>query len=224
MKGPSFFFVFPMVLQLSACVVIPRVIPDGAVPPAPVEPPPAFQIIDYRAKDLEEMPLWVRLYISEGTRAVERLPQYNNKYVFIGESTGQNSHALRQWAEEFNSQQDRPLLVSARIQERLVRSANGRPDAEFGFFFERAIKAVIDGNYSGAQREGDFWILFQYLGETEFLLPGETYRYFVLLSIDTEVLKQEINEILSNVVGDPRYTREQNAAIARILGVFFDDF
>jgi len=198
-----------------------------------------WQIIE--AQNPYEIPEWVSIYLEgkvleNGYRQIESLDQFSGKYVFIGESRGDNINILKQWANGYSTVQDLPRLIAPRVERRLVAAASLYPDDEYGEYFVSMIRKVSDGEYYGALKELSFWVKRQLVPnedddedddefpQTDIPLVTERYEYFVLISVDREALQKQLREIMSNVRLSVSVTREQAAAIARVQNTFFEGF
>lgn len=200
---------------LGACTGEPAAAP--AQTPLPAGKSPEYQIMDYPGKEAgEEIPLWVSRYLSGGNAAVEALPQYEDSYVFIGENSGTNINALRQWTIGFMVDQDFPQMVSSRVQARIFAAGGENPDKVYGRYFEYAVKNTFDSGYMGPRREADYWVLKRYAGE-------DVYEFFILVQIDKDFLKKQLDGILFKL-DNPQVTREQAAAIERLKANFYEGF
>jgi hypothetical protein len=156
------------------------------------------------------------------------MDKYQDKYIFMGENSGSNFSALRQWAHYFSVEQDLPRLAATRIENRMIASASLYPDDEFGDFFEALVKSAADENYPGARKEESFWIK-RLMGEAE---PdqaentpgGERYDFFVLISADKQDIQNRIRGIMEAAKTSRPPTRDQAAAINRLKQNFFWGF
>jgi hypothetical protein len=227
MKYPGIIFLFGGMLFLCSCGGSPRAAAVPGAVPARIEPAAAqWEIINHKASVLgEELPEWVARYIAGGLEALEALPQYADKYVFVAENVGANMDALTQWALGFNIDQDLARLVSARVQARLSHGDN--PDREYGPFYEQAVKLAADHGYPGAQREADFWLLRRSTAEegSADAAEGEVYHFYILISIDAELLKSAVNEVLLAAAAlEIKPSRGETLAIDRIRAAFYEGF
>ncbi len=185
----------------------------------------AYVVIDHKTKAVgQDVPEWVTRYISDGVTGVEAMDQYKNKYVFIGEDSGTNLNALRQWSSGFTVAQDMSRMVSSRVQARFAGAAAGSPDDAYGRYFENVVKSASDASYSGARKETDFWILKRFFKADGKSVDREEYDYFVLISIDKEILQRQINDVLNGVKVDTPPTKEQATAIDRVKEAFYEGF
>jgi hypothetical protein len=193
------------------------------------------QIIESESGSGESgLPVWVRSYLDEGIRGIESLPAYNTKYMFIGKNRGENLNVLRQWADGFTVTQDLPRLIAQRTERRLVSAAVLYPDDEYGEYFERLIKKMSDEEYLGAHKEQTFWIRqkIKVAGEEPDMddeLPREDvflerYEFLVLMSIDRETLRNQVEEIMGGIKTKSSPTRNQTQAINKIRQNFFEGF
>ncbi|WP_010263758.1 hypothetical protein [Treponema primitia] len=182
-----------------------------------------IEVIDHENPD-ENMPEWVVRYLSTGAIGIETLPKYENRYVFIGKQRGNNLDSLSLWATSFSIDRDFSRLVSARIQARFTRMARGNPGEEFGRYFETVIKNSSDTAFSGASQEDSFWIKKRILGDDVLSPIGESFEYYVLISIERENLEKQINLLLTTARPDLPPTREQSTAAMRLRLIFYEEF
>jgi hypothetical protein len=162
---------------------------------------------------------------------VESIPEFRNKYVFVGLSESSNFKALSQWEAAFTPAQDFARMVASRIEARLVAAAQTViPDDTYGQFFETLIKTASDAQYQGAVKETGFWVrrlppadeAGEESAETE--VNREVYDFLVLISISKDQLESRINTIFNAVKTDINPKRNQAAAINRIGENFFEGF
>jgi hypothetical protein len=177
------------------------------------------------------LPEWVSLFLEGGIQRVEALDAYKNKYVFIGENTGNNFNALRQWADRYTAAQDFPMLVVRRVEQRLIAPASLYPDDEYGDYFAALIRAVSNAEYPGALKEESFWIRRRIYADVENdqdneprQIADERYEFFVLISMEKDPLQARIRELMADVKTAVAPTRNQTAAIQRIQQTFFEGF
>ena len=183
----------------------------------------AYQVIDHKSMAIgQDVPDWVTVYIADGLRGVERLPEYHDMYVFVGEDTGTNLNALRQWSSGFTVNQEIARMVSTRVRAKFVGAAVGSPEAEFGRYFEDVVQTVAEASFSGARRENDFWLLRRYFKADGKSIDRETYDFYVLVTIDRNLLETQVNNVINGVQSQP--TREQQTAIDRVREAFYEGF
>ncbi|GHV87308.1 hypothetical protein AGMMS50255_6040 [Spirochaetia bacterium] len=201
-------------------------------PQARGKPFQLFEILDYQTRaGGENIPEWVNRFLTEGVRGVESIPEFQDKYVFVGLSEGANFNALSQWEAAFSPAQDLARLVASRIEARFTAAAQSAvPGDTFGPFFETLIKKASDARYEGAVKETSFWVQ-QIVPADE---PGEetgvidanreVYDFLVLVSIDKKQLEFRINAIFNEARENIESRRDQTSAINRLRDNFFEGF
>jgi hypothetical protein len=210
-------------LAFAACSGGPKNAPVEA--PGYVEQTNTYTVLDHKAKAVGgDVPDWVTLYIDRGIAGVEALDAFKDKYVFVGEDTGTNLNALRQWSTGFTVAQEMGRMVSTRVQAKFVGAAAGSPDAEYGRYFEDVVKNVSDATFSGARKENDFWLLKRYFRADGKTVDRETYDFYVLVTIDKADLEKQINDLLNGVARDAPLTQEQQTAVDRVKEAFYEGF
>jgi hypothetical protein len=180
------------------------------------------------------LPVWVRSYLDNGVRGIESLDSYRGKYAFVGKNRGENFNVLRQWADGFTATQDLPRLIAQRTERRLVAAAVLYPDDEYGEYFESFIKKMSDEEYPDALKEQTFWLKQKVKTVSEEAVDDEDlpkedvfierYEFFVLMSINRETLKKQIEETMAGIKTKSAPTRNQTQAITKIRQTFFEGF
>lgn len=198
-----------------------------ALPPSPIQ--------DYQGKAAGgDIPEWVSRYFAGGDRGVERMAEYQGKYVFIGENRGINPGALGQWQTAFSPAQDFPQLAAARIETRLTGGAAGSyPDNVYGPFFEAMVKNAYDAKYREVQKEKGFWVRLvppqvppagpEDEDAEEERVERPLYVFLVLLSVDRPVFEAQVNEIFNSVKPGLKLSRGEAVAVNRVHENFFND-
>lgn len=205
---------------VSSCASAPKDKPD-AMKKAVAK----FEVIEHKASSIGgDIPEWVTTYIYDGNAGVESIARYKDKYVFIGEDSGTNLNALRMWAQGFNVAQDLARLVSMRVQAKFAGAMAGSPDDEVGRYFENVVKNVADATITGARKETDFWIYKRYFKEDGKTQDRIVYDYYVLTTIDKELLKKQLDMAISGVKPERPLTKEQTTAVDRVKEAFYEGF
>jgi hypothetical protein len=161
------------------------------------------------------MPEWLRTFLSGGIEAVERLDAFNDKYVFIGVTRGENFTALNKWAENFTVEQDFTVLAANRIEERMVLNASLYPDNEYGRFFEIFIKDAYGTEYQYAVKEDTYWIKHS---------TPEVYHFFILITINKNAMQTTIRRMLTQAHAAAAPTGFHAITINRLRQNFFEGF
>ncbi|MDR2079361.1 MAG: hypothetical protein LBP74_06555 [Treponema sp.] len=196
--------------------------------PAPeyVEKTDAYEVVDHKTKALGQgVPDWVTWYISDGLTGVEAMEAYKDKYVFIGEDSGTNLNALRQWSTGFTVNQEISRLISERVRSKFAGAAVGSPDAAYGRYFENVVETVSEASFSGVRRESDFWLLKRYFKADRKTVDRESYDFYVLMTVDKAVLERQINAVLDSAqTADTAQTSEQKRAVDLVRQSFYEGF
>ena len=180
------------------------------------------------------VPGWVYYCFNSDFRSIESMTQYSNKYIFIGESRGDNLLVLQQWADFFSVDHELPRLLVLRTERKLIMSASRYPDDEYGDFYEAFIKKISNEIFSGAAKEQSFWVRRKIITtgqpdpENPDLPPPsielERYEYYILVSINKEILQNKIRSLIADVKSSINITRQYSAAVNNIQNTFFEGF
>jgi hypothetical protein len=219
--------------QSKGVIIVPP--PIQTIPQEQTEPFDSWEIImSQNGLGNDGIPGWASYYFDNNLSAIESMDEYKGKYIFIGENRGENFNALQQWANSFAVEYDFSRLVTKRAEYRLVSSARLYPDDEYGYFFEYFILEMMNGDFPGAVKEETFWLLRKMIvNDPEAIIdedlpqPDVTvdrYEFLVLVSVDKEILRNQISSIMQGIKTEVPPTREQSAAIARIKSTFFNRF
>jgi outer membrane murein-binding lipoprotein Lpp/Holliday junction resolvase RusA-like endonuclease len=144
----------------------------------------------------EDLPQWLSSYLDSGVPGVEKLPDYKDKYCIVADEmgTGNNTKVLQQlltWVNNFNAQQQIGAQINTRVASVFKANENKVPDNEESRRkFSNAINTLISASYSGARKEGDWWVKQRVESkgqETEI-----RYTVYVLYSIPKKTLEDQI--------------------------------
>jgi len=195
------------------------------LPPIPeeVKIPRTFTITDYKNKSGgEAVPEWVNLYLDSGVREVETLKPYQSSYVFVYKNEGNNFNAMQLWEDNFSVELDFPRIAAARIETR-VSAGVPYPDEEYGAFYEELIRAASDAPWTGASREGDFWIRKKYPpNETED--EQESWEFLILVTMEKTFFSSQLKAVFEKINPIPPPNENQTAAANRLKEQFFEKF
>ena len=169
----------------------------------------------------DSLPYWLEAFLYGGIESVESSRQFQDKYAFIGIHEGANFFTLARWADNFSAVLDLPMLAAARIEKNLIKSASLYPDDEYGRFFERLVKNAYNADYPGAVKEDTYWIKIN-TGEPQD--ASEAYMFFVLISIDRQIMQNLINEMITQTLHSVTPTRSQTSSINNMRQSFFEGF
>ncbi len=154
------------------------------------------------ALGVNQLPVWVETYITEGVLAVEKLASYEGSYCFVGEESGTNIDALQSWVSSFDIPSEIAANVSTRVNALFTGAASGSPDGEYGTYFENIVKSTSSASYSGARKVNDWWVLTRRYDPDQKKKYTDEYRCYVLYTIDKDLLDQQVLEMMDKVASD----------------------
>jgi hypothetical protein len=150
---------------------------------------------------------------------VQALPEYKDKYCVIGQETGVNKQFVLAWADNFSAQQQIGAMLRTSIQSAYTAKVDGQAQSSGGAnsssaagtgsgsyeqSINNSINALVNVNYSGAQREGDWWVLQRRYDPDQKDVFSDEYTAFVLYTIPKALLNQQVaNALLTNENIDP---------------------
>jgi hypothetical protein len=167
------------------------------------------------------IPEWLRSFLDNGIEAIEKLDDYNDKYVFIGINKGENITALNKWTEFYTVTQDFPMLAATRIEKRMYLTASLYPDDEYGAFYETMIHNAYNAVYPGAVKEDNYWIKIKSENTEE---PSENYIFFVLITIEKNLMQSIIRNMITRTAAAVTMTSSQVNSVNRLRNTFFEGF
>ena len=208
-------------------LIIAPTAPVGERFPSLPDPLETWRIVD--AQDAE-LPAWVPRFYDSGLAGMEELPEFADRYVFVGRNQGGSSAALRQWADNFCTRRDFAGLLVDRSERRFFARSLLYPEDEFGEFFIAAIRAISNGEFRGVRKEGTFWVKRRFVPD-EGIGDGfppppftERFEFLVLVSVDRQELEEQVLRLLADLRLTVQPTREQAMAIDMIKQTFFEGF
>ena len=211
-------------ILLTSCFNRPRrMILDLPFEPEEIQAPRDYEILDYKNKTKGEIiPEWVNLWLESGISEIENLYVFSDCFVFIHRNEGNNFNALNLWNNNFSPVLDFPRLAASRIEARFSTSIT-YPDEVYGDFFEILVRAASDAPWTGATKEGDFWILKKYL-PYEDEPETESWEFLILVIIEKSNFTSQLNTIFEKINPKSPPTKEQLAAIDQVKNNFYEGF
>ncbi|MDR1748271.1 MAG: hypothetical protein LBR47_04355 [Spirochaetaceae bacterium] len=193
---------------------------EEPAPPREIESAQKTAVIEHKGTSLgiNDLPLWVDTYVSQGILGLEAMPEYKDFYCFVGENTGTNLNSLLSWVTGFNISQEMARTISTKVQALFVGAATGSPEAAYGSYFENVVKTTSEASFSGARKVNDWWVYVRYYNDDGKTVQKNEYRAFVLTIIPKAQLDQQVMNII-NGVDSSAATPEQLTAIDRVKAV-----
>ena len=96
----------------------------------------------------------------DGPRAVEKLPDYANKYMVLVQASGQDLDGTQLAASKIDAQTTIAGLISTRVKDTFAGAQVGDKD-KIETYMERAVKSVSEATFSGFSIESDWWVKLQ---------------------------------------------------------------
>ena len=174
-----------------------------------------FEILEHKGSVLgqETSPAWVEVYLDTG---LEKLADFEDRYCFVGESSGQNLEAVKAWADNFEVATAIAGSVSSRVESTFVGSASGTPEGTYGRYFEEIVKSSAEATYSGARKIDDWWVLARRYDPDDKGKYTDEYRVFILYTIEKDLLDEQVLNMIDAIANDGSATAEQQNAINKV--------
>ena len=196
---------------------------NGVNPPAPtvkVYPP---QIIEHKGTAFgRDYPKWMDAAL-DGPKAVEKLPDFANKYVVIVQEDGKDLTGAQLAASKLDAQATIAAMISTRVKDTFAGAQVGDKD-KIETYMERAVKSVSEATFTGFAMEGDWWAKLQTF-TPDGKASDQVYRVIQLWTIDKDALKQQVDKQLSGAAAaETAPTPEKQKAMDLVQQSFFDGF
>jgi hypothetical protein len=167
---------------------------------------------------VDTIPPWLSEYIQRnGTRSVEALPEYKNYYVIVAEERGPELQQVITWANNFNAQQQLGAMINTRIASVFKANESKLPDQdESRRKYDNAINTLVSASYSGARKEGDWWLKQRITEKGK--EPEVRYTDYVIYTIDKASLNEQIKTQIEKMKQDiPELSAAFDAVTAQLL-------
>jgi uncharacterized membrane-anchored protein len=196
--------------------------PSGVNPPKPtikVYPP---QIIEHKGTAFgRDYPKWMDSAL-DGPKAVEKLPDFANKYIVVVQEDGMDLAGAQLAASRLNAQTTISALISTRVKDTFAGAQVGDKD-KIETYMERAVKSVSEATFTGFAMESDWWAKLQ-----TFTADGKTdkqvYRVIQIWGIDKDMLKKQVEKQLAGAAAEEPKTEAKQKAMDLVQQSFFDGF
>jgi len=198
-------------------------------PATPGVNPPAATIKTYPPQILEhkgtafgrDYPKWMDAAL-DGPKAVEKLPDFANKYIVVVFEDGQDLTGAQLAASRLNAQTTISALISTRVKDTFAGAQVGDKD-KIETYMERAVKSVSDATFTGFAMESDWWAKLQTF-TSDGKADKQVYRVIQVWGIDKDVLKKQIDNILKGAAASEPKTEQKQRAMDLVQQSFFDGF
>lgn len=194
--------------------------PAPAAAPVVKSYPP--QIIEHKGTAFGvEPPKWVNAAI-EGTKAVEKLPDFANKYIVIVTEEGGDLKGVQLAAEKIEAQTRLASLISTRVKDTFAGAQVGDKD-KLDTYMERCVKSVAEAKFSGFAMDSDWWVKLQNF-TSDGKADKQDYRVIQIWTIDKDTLQKQLSAILKDSANQEAKTPEKQRAMDLVQQSFFDGF
>ncbi|MFW5801616.1 MAG: hypothetical protein ACOCVC_06260 [Spirochaeta sp.] len=178
----------------------------SAPEPEPTQPVPAdettarFEVLQHKGSVLGvDTPEWV-IRSLDGSVALEAMPEYEGQYVVVSEQTGGDLTAVQRWVTNFNAASEFSQRVSTRVEQYFSGALAGDMD-DVAAYLEEVVTTISEAQFSGRSTAGDWWLHIRWFDENG-NIDREEYRAMVLMTIDKEVLDEQIAAAIEDADSD----------------------
>jgi hypothetical protein len=166
---------------------------------------------------MDKLPQWIADYYDRGLPGVEALADYRGKYCIVAQEYGSELQPLLTWVNNFNAQQQIGATIETRVVSVFKANESKVPDnADSQRSYSNSINSLVTGTYTGARKEGDWWIKQRIAVKGQ---PEEIrYTALALYTIDKKALDEQIRaEIEKLKAGNSELAAAFDSASAQIL-------
>jgi hypothetical protein len=191
----------------------------------PIESSAVYDIIQHKGTTLgvNTIPTWVSASL-DGARAIEKLPEYKEKFIVIVDTTGKNLEGTKLAAANLNAQTEISRYLSIRVRETFAGAQVGDKD-KIESYFERVVKSASEAKFSGFQQSADWWVQVRwYKDAKKKVVDKDEYRVIQIWSIDKAILETQLQAILSGAADQEPKTPEKQRAMDLVQQGFFSGF
>jgi uncharacterized membrane-anchored protein len=195
---------------------------DGVKPPAPTVKTYPPQIIEHKGTAFgRDYPKWMDAAL-DGAKAVEKLPDYANKYIVVVQEDGGDLTGAQLAASKLDAQTTISALISTRVKDTFAGAQVGDKD-KIETYMERAVKSVSEATFTGFAMESEWWVKLQSFN-TEGKPDKQFYRVIQIWGVDKDSLKKQIDGKLKDAAAAEPKTEQKQRAMDLVQQSFFDGF
>jgi hypothetical protein len=208
---------------LIGCGSAPKAKPTSGInPPAPTVKAYPPQVLEHKGTAFgRDYPKWMDAAL-DGPKAVEKLPDFANKYVVVVQEDGQDLTGVQLAASKIDAQTTISALISTRVKDTFAGAQVGDKD-KIETYMERAVKSVSEATFTGFSMESEWWAKLQ-----TFTADGKAdkqiYRDIQIWGIDKDLLQKQIDSQLKGVAATEPKTEAKQKAMDLVQQSFFDGF
>lgn len=182
-------------------------------------------IVDYKGAALGgEIPTWVQAVTDDDFDTLKQSSVFKDTKLMpvVAVERGKNLDLLRSWANNFNVQAQISRAIQNKVSAEFGGNQEGDKNSEESRNFVKELVATFSQtNVSGLKKEKDYWIKLK-VRDNYKKTEEEFYEYYVLYSIDSTVLQEQIDIALGKVEAKTQAQKEMKKevkdALARLKG------
>jgi hypothetical protein len=210
------------IVTVAGCGSSAKPAPNGVQPPAPTVKTYPPQIIEHKGTAFgRDYPKWMDAAL-DGAKAVEKLPDYANKYIVLVQEDGADLTGVQLAASKLNAQTTISALISTRVKDTFAGAQVGDKD-KIETYMERAVKSVSESSFTGFAMESEWWVKLQSF-TTDGKPDKQFYRDIQIWGIDKDLLKKQIDGKLKDSAAAEPKTEQKQRAMDLVQQSFFDGF
>lgn len=213
--------IMAVVLAMTSCVSNPPP-PEPTPAPATVAP---FEILQHKGTTLgvTTVPGWVAESLN-GPKAIEKLPDYKDKYVVIVDIADKSLQAIQLAADNLNAPAAIARYLSTRVKDTFAGAQVGDLSS-ISTYMERVVKLVSEATFSGFEPGPDWWVQIRwYKPDGKKTFDHDEFRFLKIYSIDKKILMTQLEAIMSGAKAEEVKTPEQTRATDLAQQAFYDGF
>ncbi len=204
------------------CASKPATPTGGVTPPAATVKAYPPQILEHKGTSFgRDYPKWMDAAL-DGPKAVEKLPDFANKYIVVVQEDGQDLTGVQLAASRLNAQTTIAQLISTRIKDTFAGAQVGDKD-KIETYMERCVKSASEARFTGFAMEGEWWAKLQTF-TPEGKPDKQVYRVIQVWGIDKDLLKKQIDAILKSEAAAEPKTEQKQRAMDMVQQSFYEGF
>jgi hypothetical protein len=138
--------------------------------------------------------------------AVEKLPDYKNKYCFVGTAQGPNRDFVTAWANNVAGPQAVGATLSTRIESVLTatrKGASASAESAVALALDQQLINNVSATFSGVRPVANYWVQWRtYDPDTTDLVINEDYTAYALYTVDKSLFDKQIANVITQGMQD----------------------
>ena len=208
-----------LILVFASCVSEPKPKSESTMDMSVAYPP---KILEHRGTAWGANPPQWLLESLKGYKYVERMADYQDKFVVIVEQDGESREGAELAASRLDAITRISTLMGVRVKDTFAGAQVGDKD-KIETYMERVVKIMSETKFSGFMMEDSWWTFLQtYTPEGK---PDKrSYRVMQLWTISKAALTKQLDDILKGQAAVEPKTPEKERAIQAVQNAFYEGF